>query len=67
MIRFQCWVKHDTLDAWFLPVAKALLEALAHEALLLAMDGSAARQACIASMASVVYHPLPINIIVVDY
>jgi len=36
------WLKHDahTLDGWFLPVAKALLENLSYQPLLLAIDGS---------------------------
>jgi len=69
MIRFRRWLKHDThtLDAWFLPVAKALLETLAHQPLLLAIDGSVVGRGCIALMVSVVYHgrALPLTWLVV--
>ncbi len=56
--RFRRWLKHDghTLDGWFLPVAKALLENLAHQPLLLAIDGSVVGRGCIALMVSVIYH-----------
>ena len=55
--RFRRWLKHDahTLDGWYLPVAKALLENLAHQPLLLAIDGSVVGRGCIALMVSVVY------------
>ncbi len=56
--RFRRWLKHDahTLDGWFLPVAKALLEHLAHQPLLVASDGSVVGRGCIALMVSVIYH-----------
>ncbi len=56
--RFRRWLKHDghTLDGWFLPVAKALLVNLAHQPLLLAIDGSVVGRGCIALMVSVIYH-----------
>ena len=55
--RFRRWLKHDahTLDGWYLPVAKALLENLAHQLLLLAIDGSVVGRGCIALMVSVIY------------
>ena len=67
--RFRRWLKHDahTLDGWFLPVAKALLENLAHQPLLLAIDGSVVGRGCIALMVSVIYHgrALPLAWVVV--
>jgi hypothetical protein len=69
MARFRRWLKHDahTLDGWFLPVAKALLENLAHQPLLLAIDGSVVGRGCIALMVSVIYHgrALPLAWVVV--
>ncbi len=58
MMRFRRWLKHDaqTLDGWFLPVATALLANLAHQPLLLVMDGSVVGRGCLALMVSVVYH-----------
>src|SRR5687767_12906878 len=40
--RFRRWLRHDaqTLDGWFLPVAQALVTNLAHQPLVLVMDGS---------------------------
>ena len=57
-MRFRRWLKHDaqTLERWFLPIAKALLENLARQPLLLAIDGSVVGQGCIALMVSVIYH-----------
>ncbi len=56
--RFRRWLNHDaqTLEGWFLPVAKALLEHLSHQPLLLVIDGSVVGRGCIALMVSVVYH-----------
>jgi hypothetical protein len=56
--RFRRWLKHDgnTVDGWFLPVAKALLATLATQPLVLVMDGSVVGQGCLALMLSVVYH-----------
>ena len=58
IMRFRRWLKHDaqTLDGWFLPVAQALLANLAHQPLLLAIDGSVVGRGCIALMVSVIYH-----------
>jgi hypothetical protein len=58
IMRFRRWLKHDaqTLDGWFLPVAQALLANLAHQPLLVAIDGSVVGRGCIALMVSVVYH-----------
>ncbi len=67
--RFRRWLKHDahTLDGWFLPVAKALLDNLKPQPILLVMDGSVVGRGCIALMVSVVYHgrALPLVWIVV--
>jgi len=56
--RFRRWLKHDgnTVDGWFLPVAKALLATLAAQPLVLVMDGSVVGKGCLALMLSVVYH-----------
>jgi hypothetical protein len=56
--RFRRWLQHDahTLDGWFLPVAQELLATLAHQPLLLIMDGSVVGRGCMALMLSVVYH-----------
>src|SRR5918997_2366951 len=56
--RFRRWLKHDgnTVDGWFLPVAKALLANLAHQPLTLVLDGSVVGRGCVALMVSVVYH-----------
>ncbi|CAA9302256.1 MAG: transposase, IS4 family protein, partial [uncultured Chloroflexia bacterium] len=57
-MRFRRWLVNDsnTIDHWFLPVAKALIDTLAHQPLLLAIDGSTVGRGCIALMVSVVYH-----------
>jgi hypothetical protein len=56
--RFQRWLqnKHNTLESWFLPVAKELLACLAHHPIRLVMDGSVVGRGCLALMLSVVYH-----------
>lgn len=56
--RFRRWLKHDhqTVDGWFLPVAEAVLMTLAHQPILVVMDGSVVGRGCIALMLSVVYH-----------
>lgn len=58
IMRFRRWVANDanSLDAWFLPVAKALLANLSHQTLLLAIDGSVVGRGCIALMVSVIYN-----------
>ncbi len=58
IMRFRRWLKHDaqTLESWFLPIAKALLENLSRQPLLLALDGSVVGRGCIALMVSVIYH-----------
>jgi hypothetical protein len=69
IMRFRRWLKHDaqTLDGWFLPVAQALLTNLAHQPLLLAIDGSVVGRGCLALMVSVIYHgrALPLAWVVV--
>jgi hypothetical protein len=56
--RFRRWLKHDrqTIDGWFLPLAKELLMTLATQPIQLVMDGSVVGRGCIALMLSVVYH-----------
>jgi hypothetical protein len=56
--RFRRFLQHEahTLDRWFLPVAQALLQALAHRPIHLVMDGSPVGRGCLALMVSVVYH-----------
>ena len=58
IMRFRRWLKHEaqSLDGWFLPVAQALLDNLAHQPLCLAIDGSVIGRGCIALMVSVIYH-----------
>ena len=55
--RFRRFLKHDaqTIDGWFLPVAKQLLSRLAQQPIHLVMDGSVVGRGCIALMLSVVY------------
>ncbi len=69
MVRFRRWLKHDahTLDGWFLPVAEALLATLAHQPLVLVLDGSVVGRGCVALMLSVVYQgrALPVAWVVV--
>jgi Transposase DDE domain len=70
MTRVRRWLKQDahTGDGWFLPVAKALLAGLAHQPLVLVMDGSGVGRGCVALMLSVVYHgrALPLAWVVVQ-
>jgi Transposase DDE domain len=56
--RFRRFLKHDrqTIDGWFLPIAKELLITLASQPIQLVMDGSVVGRGCIALMLSVVYH-----------
>ena len=67
--RLRRFLQHDaqTVDAWFLPVAQALLQALAHQPLQLVMDGSTVGRGCLALLVSVVYHgrALPLGWVVV--
>lgn len=67
--RFRRWLALDkhTLDGWFHPIAKGLLQSLVHQPLLLAIDGSVVGRGCIALMVSVVYHgrALPLTWVVV--
>jgi hypothetical protein len=70
MARFRRWLKQDahTVDGWFLPVAEALLATLAHQPLVLVLDGSVVGRGCVALMLSVVYHgrALPLAWVVVQ-
>jgi hypothetical protein len=56
--RFRRFLQHEaqTLDGWMLPVAQALLQALAHRPIRLVMDGSVVGRGCLALMVGVVYH-----------
>jgi len=56
--RFRRFLQHEaqTVDTWFLPVAQALLAALAHQPIYVVMDGSVVGRGCLALMVSVVYH-----------
>jgi hypothetical protein len=56
--RFRRFLRHEaqTVDQWFLPVAQALLQALAHQPIRVVMDGSVVGRGCLALMVSVVYH-----------
>jgi hypothetical protein len=56
--RFRRWRKNDrqTIDSWFVPVAKELLTMLAAHPLQLVMDGRVAGRGCLALMVSVVRH-----------
>jgi DDE family transposase len=56
--RFRRFLKHEgqTLDGWFLPVAKELLQTLATQPIELVMDGSVVGRGCLGLMVSVVYH-----------
>jgi hypothetical protein len=56
--RFRRFLKHEgqTLDSWFLPLARELLHTLAQQPIQLVMDGSVGGRGCIALMLSVVYH-----------
>jgi hypothetical protein len=70
IMRFRRWLKHDaqTVANWFLPVAQAVLANLAHQPLVLVMDGSVVGRGCVALMLSVVYHgrALPLVWVVVQ-
>ena len=68
--RFTRFLKndHQTIDAWFLPVAQQLLATLAAHPIALVMDGSTVGRGCLALMLSVVYHgrALPLCWVVVS-
>lgn len=67
--RFRRFLQHEahTLDSWFLPVAQARLQALAHQPIRVVMDGSTVGRGCLALLVSVVYHgrALPLGWVVV--
>src|SRR4028118_2122054 len=54
IMRFRRWLANDTntIDHWFLPVAKALIDNLSHQPLLLAIDGSVVGRGCVTLMVS---------------
>lgn len=68
--RFRRFLQRDThtLEGWFLPVARELLNTLAHSPIQLVMDGSVVGRGCLALMVSVVYHgrALPLCWVVVS-
>lgn len=68
--RFRRFLQHDaqTVDGWFLPVAKELLKTLATKPLQVVMDGSVVGRGCLALMLSVVYQgrALPLCWVVVS-
>jgi hypothetical protein len=55
--RFRRWVKHDqlTVEAIWLPFARALLATLAQAPLTIVLDATTAGRGCVVLMASVVY------------
>ena len=68
--QFARWVANAHIDAtlYFLPYAAALLDSLAHRALVLVMDSSTVGRDCLALMVSVLYHgrALPLAWVVVE-
>src|SRR4028119_1105726 len=56
--RFRRWLANDSnsTDAWFLPVAQALLRNLSHQPLLLAIDGSVVGRGCMVLMVNVIWN-----------
>lgn len=68
--RFSRWVSNDRIEfrCYYLPYVEALLDALAHRPLLLAMDGSEMGRGCLTLMVSVIYkkRALPVVWIVVQ-
>lgn len=57
VMRFRRWLNNIevTWELWMLPVAQALLAALAHQPLVLVMDASTVGRGCLALMISVLY------------
>jgi hypothetical protein len=55
--RFRRWVKHEdsTLDAVWLPFARAVLATLAQAPLTILLDGTTAGRGCVVLIASVIY------------
>ena len=72
IMRFRRWLKHagNTRDAWFLPIAHAVLTSLAQQQapLVLVMDGSVVGRGGLALMLSVVYYgrALPLAWVVIS-
>ena len=58
VIRYRRWLLNERIgiEEWMLPVAQALLHALAAQPLRLIMDGSTVGRGCMCLMVSVVYH-----------
>jgi hypothetical protein len=67
--RFRRFLQQEApmVDSWFLPVAQALLQRLAHQPLHLIMDGSVVGRGCLALLLSVVYQgrALPLGWVVI--
>lgn len=58
IMRCRRFPQHEaqTVDQWFLPVAHARLQALAHQPIRVVMDGSVVGRGCLALLVSVVFH-----------
>jgi len=67
--RFTRWVENERIsyDTYFLPFAQAVLTSVAHQPIVLIMDGSAVGRGCVTLMLSVVYgrRALPLAWIVI--
>jgi hypothetical protein len=68
--KFYRWLQNGRIEAevYFLPFASELLVGLAHQTLVLAMDGSGAGRGCVTLMVSVIYkkRALPLAWIVIQ-
>ena len=68
--RFSRWINNERIEysCYYLPYVEGLLDSLAHQPLLLAMDGSEMGRKCMTLMVSVIYkkRALPIAWIVVQ-
>jgi hypothetical protein len=68
--RFSRWLKNDRIEGgvYFMPFAEALIAGLAHQALVLVIDGSDVGRGCITLMVSVLYkkRALPLAWLVIE-
>jgi hypothetical protein len=68
--RFSRWLKNDGIEGevYFMPFAEALVAGLAHQALVLVIDGSDVGRGCITLMVSVLYkkRALPLAWLVIE-
>jgi len=64
------WLKNERIESelYFMPFAKAVMEGLAHQTLVLAIDGSEVGRGCLTLMISIIYRKraLPLAWIVVE-